>query len=208
MTARFVVTGTDTDIGKTIFAAGLCGALGAYYWKPVQSGLEEETDSEKVARLGNIPPARILPESYRLAIPASPHYSAAEEGVQIDPATLNIPDCDGPLIVEGAGGALVPLNDNILYAELFARWQVPCIIVARTILGTINHSLMTIEVMRNRGVPIAGIAFVGDDVLDSQDIICRIGNVRKLGRLPMIDNMTAENLQQAIRQNFDLSDFT
>ena len=132
--SRFVVTGTDTGIGKTVFAAALAGALRVPYWKPIQSGLEEETDSEAVARLARV---AILPEAYRLNTPASPHLAAEIDGVTLDPDALTPPA--GDLIVEGAGGALVPVTRTLLYADLFARWQIPVIVCARTGLGTINH---------------------------------------------------------------------
>lgn len=191
-----IVTGTDTGIGKTVFSAGLVQALGATYWKPVQSGLEEETDSDIVARLTGRP---CLPEAYRLSLPASPHLSAAREGVVVEPGALDLPQIVGPLVVEGAGGALVPLREGFTFANQMARWQAPVIIVARTGLGTINHSLMTIEALRQRGVPIVGIAFVGDEMADSQGIICRMGQVRCLGRLPRLASLTREALATAFR---------
>lgn len=191
-----IVTGTDTGIGKTVFSAGLVQALGATYWKPVQSGLEEETDSDTVARLTGCP---CLPEAYRLSLPASPHLSAAREGVVIEPGALELPQIAGPLVVEGAGGALVPLREGFTFADQMARWQAPVIIVARTGLGTINHSLMTIETLRQRGVPLLGIAFVGDEMAESQGIICRMGQVRCLGRLPRLASLTREALATAFR---------
>lgn len=262
---RFVVTGTDTGIGKTIFAAALAGATGAPYWKPIQSGLEDETDSETVARLLPVqsmgesqtarsasgtaseargggattspqspsvspaPAARftlsackavegdchlpttsslggpILPEAYRLNTPASPHIAAEIDGVTIDVAALIPPP--GDLIVEGAGGALVPVTRTTHYADLFARWQIPVIICARTALGTINHSLMTIEVLRARGVPIHGLAFLGDAVEDSEAIISQLSGVRRLGRLPILDPLTPDNLAAAFNANFNVADF-
>jgi dethiobiotin synthetase len=200
---RFVVTGTDTGIGKTVFSAALAGAIGAPYWKPVQSGLADETDSEVVARLAGVP---ILPEAYRLETPASPHIAAEIDSVTIDLDTLTPPR--GDLIVEGAGGALVPVTRTTLYADLFARWQIPVIICARTTLGTINHSLLTIEALRSRGVPIHGLAFLGDAVADSEAIICDIGGVRRLGRLPIIEPLTRENLAAAFAKHFSLADFS
>ena len=199
---RFIVTGTDTGIGKSIFSAGLAQATGAPYWKPIQSGLEEETDSETVARLAGVP---VGPEAYRLVTPASPHIAAEIDGVNIDPETLTPPP--GDLIVEGAGGALVPVTRTILYADLFARWQIPVIVCARTALGTINHSLLTIEALRSRNVPIHGLAFLGDAVEDSEATIAEISGVRRLGRLPVIDPLTSENLAAAFKANFDLADF-
>ncbi|MBU0823859.1 MAG: dethiobiotin synthase [Alphaproteobacteria bacterium] len=199
---RFVVTGTDTGIGKTIFSAALAGATGAPYWKPIQSGLDEETDSEVVARLAGV---LVRPEAYRLNTPASPHFAAEIDGVTIDLATLTPPP--GDLIIEGAGGALVPVTRTILYADLFARWQIPVIVCARTALGTINHSLLTIEALRARGVPIRGIAFLGDAVEDSEAIISQISGVRRLGRLPIINPLTPDNLAQPFAANFHLADF-
>lgn len=207
MSQNFVITGTDTDIGKTVFAAALTAALGAYYWKPVQSGLNGETDSQAVARLSGMGHDKILPETFRLHTPASPHFAAAQDGITISPRDLTIPPVDGPLVIEGAGGALVPINDTLLYADLFALWKSPVIIVASTKLGTINHSLMTIEALRSRSVPILGIAFIGEAIADSQDTICRIGGVKQLGRLPMIDNLSAQTLSAAFDSNFNLADF-
>ena len=199
---RFVVTGTDTGIGKTIFSAALAQATGARYWKPIQSGLEEETDSEVVARLAAVP---VLPEAYRLVTPASPHLAAEIDDVNIDPDLLTPPP--GKLIVEGAGGALVPVTRTTLYADLFARWQVPVIVCARTALGTINHSLLTIEALRARGVPIHGIAFLGDAVPDSEAIIAEISGTRRLGRLPIIDPLNSENLAAVFEANFNIMGF-
>ena len=199
---RFVVTGTDTGIGKTIFSAGLAQATGAPYWKPIQSGLEEETDSEIVARLAGV---SIISEAYRLVTPASPHIAAEIDGVNIDVETLAPPP--GKLIVEGAGGALVPVTRRTLYADLFAKWQVPVIVCARTALGTINHSLLTIEALKSRGVPIHGLAFLGDAVEDSEAIIAEIGGVRRLGRLPVIDRLNGETQAAAFTKKIENSDF-
>ena len=199
---RFVVTGTDTGIGKTIFSAGLAQATGTPYWKTIQSGLEEETDSEVVARLAGVP---IHPEAYRLVTPASPHIAAEIDDVNIALETLTPPP--GNLIVEGAGGALVPVTRSTLYADLFARWQIPVIVCARTALGTINHSLLTIEALRSHGVPIHGLAFLGDAVEDSEAVIAEISGVRRLGRLPLIDPLNSETLAAAFKANFQIADF-
>lgn len=200
---RFVVTGTDTGIGKTIFSTALAQATGTSYWKPIQAGLEEESDSEVVARLAGV---AIHPEAYRLITPASPHYAAEVDGVTIDLESLAPPS--GDVIVEGAGGAFVPVTRTTLYADLFARWQIPVIVCARTMLGTINHSLLTIEALRSRGVPIHGLAFLGDPVPDSEATIGQISGVRRLGRLPIIDPLTPETLADAFASNFNTADFT
>jgi len=201
-----VVTGTDTDIGKTVFAAGLAAALGASYWKPVQAGLDEGGDASTVARLG-VPAERILPSAYNLHTPCSPHRAAEIDGVMIDPDRLALPAVNGALVVEGAGGVLVPVTRTLLFADLFARWQKPVVLVARTGLGTINHSLLSIEALRTRDVPILGIAFVGDAVEDSEATIAAIGGVRRLGRLPRLDPLNAETLGAAFARHFALEDF-
>ena len=203
MMKRCVVTGTDTGIGKTLFSAALTNALDGYYWKPVQSGLDEETDSEAVARLG-VPPARIIPEAYKLTTPASPHLSARLDGITIDPARLVPPETDAPLVVEGAGGLAVPLTDRLLFADLFARWQIPVILCARTALGTINHTLLSLEALRHRGIPIFGIAFIGDENIETQRIIVEIGGVRSLGRLPLMSKVTVETLRDAFAGSVDI----
>jgi dethiobiotin synthetase len=207
MTQTFIVTGTDTGIGKTVFAAALAGALGARYWKPIQAGLDDGSDSESVAGLAGLPPAKILPEAYRLVTPCSPHRAAEIDSVTIDVDRLALPDGEGPLVVEGAGGALVPVTREILYADLFARWGQPVVLVARTALGTINHSLLSIEALRARGVPIHGIAFVGEAVEDSEATIAAIGKVKRLGRLPMLPELTPAALANAFAEAFDLADF-
>lgn len=202
-----VVTGTDTDVGKTVFAAALAAALDATYWKPVQAGLAPRSDADSVAALSGLPPHRILPEAYRLTTPCSPHRAAAIDGITIDPARLTLPDVDGPLVVEGAGGVLVPVTPDMLFADLFARWGCPVVLVARTALGTINHSLLSIEALRARGVPILGIAFVGDAQLDSEATVVRIGGVARLGRLPRLDSLDPPALAAAFAANFDIGAF-
>ncbi|GLI91637.1 dethiobiotin synthase [Methylocystis echinoides] len=208
MTRPFVIVGTDTGVGKTCFSAALVGALNAHYWKPVQSGLEEETDTQTVARLSGVAPDRLLAEAWRLKMPASPHISARAESVEIDPAALAPPQVEGPLVIETAGGVMVPLNDDILTIDLLARWRLPVIVVARTALGTINHSLLTLEALRRRDIPVHGVAFVGDAEKAPQETIARMGSVRALGRLPRLDPLTRETLRAAFAASFSLSDFT
>jgi dethiobiotin synthetase len=207
MTARFVVTGTDTGIGKTVFAAALTSALVAHYWKPVQAGLNEETDAETVAQLGNVPVERIIPEVYRLNTPASPHHAAALDGVMIDPDALALPTPPGPLVIEGAGGVLVPLTSKALFADVFARWQVPVILCARTSLGTINHTLMSVEALQRRSVPIFGIAFVGEENSETQRIIVHMSETRSLGRLEPTNPLTHDRLMAAFHRGFDVAMF-
>lgn len=201
-----VVTGTDTGIGKTVFAAGLAGALGAHYWKPIQAGVDPDGDKEVVARLSGLPADRILPEAFRLTTPASPHLAARIDGVTIGLDALALPQVDGPLVVEGAGGVLVPISETLLMADLFAHWGQPVILCARTALGTINHSLLSIEALRARGVPIAGIAFIGEAHDENERIIPQLGGVPSLGRLAVIDPLDPVRLAAAFAAQIRLSD--
>jgi len=205
--SAIVVTGTDTDIGKTVFAAALAGALDAHYWKPVQAGLDDGSDRERAARLSGLAEGKLLPEAYRLTTPCSPHRAAEIDGVTIDPERLALPRVEGPLVVEGAGGVLVPVMRELLFADLFARWAAPVVLVARTALGTINHSLLSIEVLKRRGVPLLGIAFIGDPVEDTEATIAAIGGVTRLGRLPLIDPLDRDTLGAAFAAHFDPEDF-
>ena len=189
-----IVVGTDTGIGKTVFAAGLTDALGARYWKPVQSGLEESTDSEIVA---NLTGAEALPEAYRLNMPASPHLSAEDMGIEIDPTRLALPQVSGPLVVEGAGGLMVPLNRQVFFLDVIAQWQAPVVLVARTALGTINHTTLSLMALRNAGCEVVGVAFVGGAEPDVEQTIAEMGNIRHLGRLPFIDTLSRDTLTDA-----------
>lgn len=205
MTKCIVVTGTDTGIGKTVFAAGLAGLLDGFYWKPVQSGLDEETDSEVVARLSGLPAGRVLPEAYRLKSPLSPHRSAEIDGVSIEAADLSVPAVPGPLVIEGAGGLMVPINRRTRFIDIFAQWQLPVILCARSALGTINHTLLSIEALRARSIPLIGIAFIGEEVADTQKTIVEFGGVPQLGRLPHLNPLTGETLRDAMVAGFDLA---
>ncbi|MGJ5181684.1 dethiobiotin synthase [Bradyrhizobium oligotrophicum] len=208
MAQRIVVTGTDTGIGKTVFAAGLTALLGACYWKPVQAGLEEETDSQRVQRLAELSDSSVIPERYRLAEPASPHRAARLAGIQIDTLRLDPPDTGGrPVVIEGAGGVMVPLDDDTLHLDVFARWRFPVVLCARTSLGTINHSLLSLAALRSRGIDVLGIAFIGNAHPDSEATICRLGEVKRLGRLPWLAPLTATSLQQAFATEFRRADF-
>lgn len=251
MSAGFIVTGTDTGIGKTVFAAALAGALAGRYWKPIQAGLGGETDSDIVARLSDLGRSDIVREVYRLKLAASPDVAAAREGLEIDLARLTLPAArkptvlsavpakeaaaersnvvtlkprakaglaavasagqqpapPRPLVIEGAGGLLVPLNRQTLQIDLFESWALPVIVVARTTLGTINHTLLTIEALRRRNIMIQGVAFVGDGNDETEDRIVSFGRVRRLGRLPHLDPLEKPSLRRAFELGFRIEDF-
>ncbi|MGA9602467.1 MAG: dethiobiotin synthase [Methylocystis sp.] len=205
--SALVVAGTDTGVGKTVFSAALAGALRAAYWKPVQAGLDGETDSNVVARLGGLEPERILPEAFRLKAPASPHLAARLDGLAIVPDKLDPPPAPRPLVIETAGGVMTPLTLQTTNADLLARWRLPVIVVARTTLGTINHSLLTLEALRRRGAPVLGVAFIGEEDTEAQSAIARMGETRILGRLPQLSPLTRETLAAAFAAGFDKRDF-
>lgn len=210
MTQAIIITGTDTDVGKTVFAAGLVALLDGCYWKPVQAGLDDETDADIVRRLSGLPPDRVLAEVYRLTTAASPHLAAERDGVNIDIeslATVPILTHGRVVVIEGAGGLLVPLSRRHLQIELFARWRAPVVLVASTRLGTINHSLLSIEALKRLQIPLLGIAFVGDENADSERTIAEMGGVLRLGRLPIIDPLDKETLRDAFAANFRAEDF-
>ena len=195
-----VVSGTDTDVGKTVFAAGLCAFLGHRYWKPVQAG--EPGDRETAAELSG---QETLPEAYRLKLPASPHLAAREEGIVLDPAALAPPA--GDLVIEGAGGLMVPLREDTLFIDVFARWKLPLVLCARTQLGTINHTLLSLEALRARAIPVLGVAFIGDAHPENERIIPALGRVKRLGRLPRLAPLTRAALAAAFAENFQRGDF-
>ncbi len=203
-----VVTGTDTGVGKTVFSSALAAAADGYYWKPIQAGLDDETDSETVARLSGLPSDRILAEAWRLRLPASPHLAAARENIEIDPFKLAVPAIGAPLVIEGAGGLMVPITRDFLFIDLFARWRLPVVICARTALGTINHTLLSVEALRRRNIPILGIAFIGEDMPDTLAITAKLSGVRVLGRLPRLSRLSRQTLRPAFADHFDISEFT
>jgi len=199
----FFVTGTDTDVGKTVVSAWLVARLEACYWKPVQAGNHPETDSAIVRRLTGAPPARILPEAYVLPEPIAPHEAARRAGVAIDMAKLVPPPCDRPLVVEGAGGLMVPLTDTAYVIDLAAELHLPIILVTRSTLGTINHTLLSLEAIRRRGLTLAGVLVNGPETPHNRAAIERYGQVEIIAEIPWLDQMTPAALR-AIEPELDL----
>ncbi len=207
MTKTFVVAGTDTGIGKTTVAAMLMLGLNGRYWKPIQSGTEDGTDSERVRTLTALADDRFVPESYVLSQPLSPHRAAEIDGIEIETARLALPETNGTLIVEAAGGLLVPVTRRTLQIEMFAAWGAPVVLCARTALGTINHTLLSIEALRNRSVALHGLVFVGDDNPDSIRTIAEFSDSRVLGRLPWLETVDRAALLRVFAERFRLKDF-
>ena len=200
----FFVTGTDTDVGKTLVSAWLLTHLDAFYWKPVQAGTEPETDSATVRRLAEVPEDRILPEAYVLPDAMAPHEAARRAGIELDMARLEAPDCDGLLVVEGAGGLLVPLTDDASMIDLAADLDLPIILVARSTLGTINHTLLSLEAIRRRGLPLAGVVITGPETPHNRAAIERYGKIEIIAEIPWIDAVSRATLRD-IQPELDLN---
>jgi malonyl-CoA O-methyltransferase len=202
MTQGVFVTGTDTGAGKTIVAAALVRALAARYWKPVQSGLDELPggDTAVVAALTGHRPEDFPPPAYAFRAALAPDQAAAAQGARLDPARIVLPATGGFLVVEGAGGLLVPLDGTTLMIDLAARLGLPIVLAARTGLGTINHTLLSLEALRHRGLPVAGVVFSGADQPATLAAIARLGGVPVLGRIPVLDPLTAAALAGAAAQ--------
>jgi dethiobiotin synthetase len=207
LTPHIVVTGTDTGIGKTVFAAGLTRLLDGVYFKPVQAGLEGDTDTAVVQRLSALPTDRMLPEIWRLRTPASPHLAAERDGVSIDPRALIPPTLERTVIVEGAGGLMVPLTRDVLFIDVFASWGAPVVLCARTALGTLNHTLLSLEALRRRGIPILGVALIGEAHADNERTLAELGGAPILGRLPRLDPLTPQSLAAAFSAAFRYESF-
>jgi dethiobiotin synthetase len=204
MTNRLVVCGTDTDVGKTVVSALLVQGLGAHYWKPVQCGLDNgEGDRDRVQRWLGLPEARIIPEAYRLQAPVSPHWAAelesgdpAQPGPPLDPQRLALPNQAGPLVVETAGGLLVPLRLDWLQIDQLQRWQLPVLLVARSGLGTLNHTLLSLQALQHRQIPVMGVLLNGPAHANNLFTLAALGGVPMLGCLPPLSAISASSLAQ------------
>lgn len=179
---RIFVTGIGTGVGKTICSAVVVEALAADYWKPIQAGDLHDSDSMVVRRL--VSDDRVIhPEAYRLTAPCSPHASAAAEGVRIEMAAMRAPQTMRPLVIEGAGGLMVPLDAQLLMIDLIAALDAAVLLVSRHYLGSINHTLLSVEALRRRSLPVLGIVFNGAPELASEEVILRHSGLRAVGRL-------------------------
>lgn len=176
----FFITGIGTDVGKTVASAILVEALNADYWKPIQAGDLDYTDTMKVQALVSNTATVFHPETYRLSRPISPHAAAATDKIKIDIQNIILPETSNTLIIEGAGGVMVPLNDEFLVIDLIKKFQAEVILVSSNYLGSINHTLLTIEALKNRNIPIAGIIFNGKPNKLSEEYILRFTGLKCL----------------------------
>jgi len=194
---RLFVTGIGTGIGKTIVSAVLTEKLKADYWKPIQSGDLDDSDTLKVKSLISNDKTIFHPETYRLTQPYSPHKSAAIDGISIDETKFALPKTENNLIIEGAGGLMVPLNDHFLMIDLIKQLNVSVVLVSQNYLGSINHTLLSAEILKKYDIDIAGIIFNGKTDKDSESYILQYTGLRLLGRLPELDVINKAGVVEA-----------
>jgi dethiobiotin synthase len=199
------VTGTDTSVGKTVLSALLVAALDGTYWKPIQTGAVEGTDRQQVMHWAELPEARTLPECYCFDPPVSPHLAAAAVGVTIELDRISRPSriAAAPLIIEGAGGVLVPLNDSELMLNLIHKLNAPVVVASRTALGTINHTLLTVRALHDARICVKGVVMIGPENTENERAIERYGAVPVVGRIPLLDNICRTALLQVFESRFD-----
>ena len=204
MTGYFV-TGTDTNVGKTVLSALLVAALDAVYWKPVQTGAMEGTDRESVRAWSEAAEDRLPLERFRFDPPVSPHLASLMGGLDISLDAFDLPEAPvgRKWIVEGAGGVMVPLNERALMRDLMRRIGFPVIVAARTSLGTINHTLLTLAALREAHIPICGVALIGDEDIENRRAIEHYGNVRIVGHIPILDKINRAVLLDVYEKTFD-----
>ncbi len=194
------ISGIGTEIGKTLCSSILVKAMDADYWKPVQAGNFDEPDREFVKSMAQNSASRFFDERYFLKTPCSPHLAAKIDGIQMQLNDFQIPDTTRNLVVEGAGGLLVPISERHTVIDLIEHLGLPVILISKHYLGSINHTLLSIEALRHRKIPLLGVLFNGGENPESEQIICQLGNVKSLGTVNQIDPITPENIEkEAIR---------
>jgi len=194
--SSLVICGTDTEVGKTIVSALLVQGLNAHYWKPIQSGLDGGGDRGRIHRLLNLPSERCISEIYAFHAPVSPHWAAEQENCLIEPELLKLPTVPSPIILETAGGLMVPLNRQWLQIDQLQLWKLPVVLVARSGLGTLNHTLLSLEALRIRNIRVLGLVLNGPPHADNPTTLEQLGGVPIIAKLPILRHLTAQALQE------------
>lgn len=198
---RYFVTGIGTEIGKTISSAVLVEALEADYWKPIQAGELENSDTKKVFNLISNTKSQFHQESYRLKAAMSPHAAAQREGLEIQLTNCKVPSTENTLIIEGAGGLLVPLNDTDCIIDLIPQFKAETILISQHYLGSINHTLLSVESLQKRGLSIKGILFNGEENKETENIILSKTGLPSLGRIPTLKSINKDTIK-TVAQHF------
>src|SRR6266700_7269348 len=209
MSQGFFITGTDTNVGKTVLSALLCAALPARYWKPIQTGSSEGTDREQVMRWTGLTADLASTEAYIFPDPVSPHLAARNAGVEISLDTISLPKDSSalPLIVEGAGGVLVPVNSRQVMVDLMARVSLPVILAARSTLGTINHTLLSLRALREARLSVRGVVLIGPENTENQRAIEHYGQVHVIGHIPELKEINRQTLCDTFARHFNRETF-
>jgi dethiobiotin synthetase len=197
---KIFVTGIGTDVGKTVVSAVLVEALQADYWKPIQAGDLDNSDTQKVQRLVSNTKSQFHQEAYRLNTPASPHYAAELDGIDISLKNIQLPQTNNHLIIEGAGGLMVPINhkgETII--DVIKHLDASVILVSRHYLGSINHTLMSLNVIKSEGLKVEGIIFVGDENKATESIIEKLSGARILGRVPNLTTIDKSTITEVVQ---------
>lgn len=206
MLSTVTIVGIGTEVGKTLVSAIVCKALNATYWKPIQSGYLNGAGDRDSTWVQQMSGASFLPETYLLQEPLSPHIAAEIDGITIHTDQLILPTEISPLVVETAGGVMVPLNDQELMIDVLCKWKSPIILVVRQYLGNINHTLLTIEALKSRNIPILGWISNGAALPDTLRWLQQYTHVPLLLEIPEVDNVNQEFIQemaQQLKENLD-----
>ena len=201
------VTGTDTGVGKTLLSALLVAALNRKYWKPIQTGASEGTDRQAVMKWAGVSADRTFPEAVVFDPPVSPHLAAEQQGSRIDLMAIRRPVEPDPIVIEGAGGVYVPINDDVFMLDLMGHLNAPVVVAARTALGTINHTLLTISAIRSAGLELRGVVMVGKENPDNRRAVEHYGEVPVIGFIPWLDSIERAGLCRVFEQHFDRTAF-
>ena len=203
MSSDVFVTGTDTNVGKTLLSAVLVAALNRRYWKPIQTGASEGTDRETVISCTGIAAEDALQETYVFDPPVSPHLAAKEKGITIDLQRIRRPASERPIVIEGAGGVFVPINDQAFMLDLMRHLDVPVVLAARTALGTINHTLLSVFALREHKISLSGVVMIGTKNEENRIAIERYGNVPVIGSIPWLEKIDRRVLVSVFEAQFD-----
>ncbi len=208
MARSYFITGTDTNVGKTVLSALLCAALPACYWKPIQTGSVEGTDRKQVIAWTGMSQEQALPETYIFDDPVSPHLAAERSGKEILLESIAVPSAAGsPLVVEGAGGVLAPVNSHQFIADLILHLQMPVVLAARSTLGTINHTVMSIKVLRSYKIEVQGVVLIGPENPENRKAIEHYGSTQVIGQIPVLETINREALCRVFADHFQREAF-
>ena len=191
---KFIICGTDTDIGKTLISSFFVKGLNSFYWKPIQSGIESQTDSQTVEELAQLSKEKIIKEAYVFTKPLSPHWAAEIDKKNINLDKLRLPKVQSSLIVETAGGLMVPITRNFLQIDQIKQWNLPVILVCKSSLGTLNHTLLSIEALKRRNIEILGLVVNGEKHLDNPKTIVEFSGIPLITEFPYIQKIDSNNL--------------